>query len=49
METGTVDGQENPYSNILSAKFYEVQKHLTITRTSTTRRSSWSAASSGTS
>ena len=32
METGTVDGQENPYSNILSAKFYEVQKHLTITR-----------------
>ena len=32
METGTVDGQENPFSNILSAKFYEVQKHLTITR-----------------
>jgi tripartite ATP-independent transporter DctP family solute receptor len=32
METGTVDGQENPYSNILSAKFYEVQKHLTITK-----------------
>ncbi len=32
METGTVDGQENPFSNILSAKFYEVQKHLTITK-----------------
>ena len=32
METGTVDGQENPFSNILSAKFYEVQKYLTITK-----------------
>ena len=32
METGTVDGQENPFSNIVSAKFYEVQKYLTITR-----------------
>jgi TRAP-type transport system periplasmic protein len=32
LETGTVDGQENPFTNILSAKFYEVQKHLTITR-----------------
>ncbi|HEX8375078.1 MAG TPA: DctP family TRAP transporter solute-binding subunit, partial [Geminicoccaceae bacterium] len=32
METGTVDGQETPFSNILSAKFYEVQKHLTITK-----------------
>lgn len=32
LETGTVDGQENPYANVLSAKFYEVQKHLTQTR-----------------
>lgn len=31
LQTKTVDGQENPYSNIASKKFYEVQKHLTIT------------------
>jgi len=31
METKAVDGQENPYNTILSAKFYEVQKYLTIT------------------
>src|SRR5262249_22818298 len=30
LETGTVDGQENPYNTILSSKFYEVQKYLTI-------------------
>lgn len=30
METGTVDGQENPYTTILSSKFYEVQKYLTV-------------------
>lgn len=32
LETGTVDGQENPYANIISAKFYEVQKHMAVTR-----------------
>jgi tripartite ATP-independent transporter DctP family solute receptor len=32
LETGTVDGQENPFANILNAKFYEVQKYLTVTR-----------------
>ncbi len=32
LETRTVDGQENPYANIITAKFYEVQKYLTITR-----------------
>jgi tripartite ATP-independent transporter DctP family solute receptor len=32
LETGTVDGQENPYANIIAAKFYEVQKFLTNTR-----------------
>lgn len=32
LETGTVDGQENPAANILNAKFYEVQKYMTITR-----------------
>lgn len=32
METGAVDGQENPVTTIESAKFYEVQKYLTITR-----------------
>src|SRR5262249_43311874 len=31
LETGTVDGQENPFNTILSSKFYEVQKYLTIT------------------
>ena len=31
LETNTVDGQENPYNTILSSKFYEVQKYLTIT------------------
>lgn len=30
METGAVDGQENPYTTILSSKFYEVQKYLTV-------------------
>ncbi|MBB4186401.1 tripartite ATP-independent transporter DctP family solute receptor [Sinorhizobium terangae] len=32
LETGTVDGQENPAANILNAKFYEVQKYMTLTR-----------------
>lgn len=32
LETGAVDGQENPYSNVLNAKFFEVQKYLTVTR-----------------
>jgi TRAP-type transport system periplasmic protein len=31
LETGTVDGQENPYSNVVSAKMFEVQKYLTVT------------------
>lgn len=31
METRAVDGQENPYNTILSSKFYEVQKYLTVT------------------
>ncbi|ALV07432.1 TRAP transporter substrate-binding protein [Roseateles depolymerans] len=31
LETNAVDGQENPYNTILSAKFFEVQKYLTIT------------------
>lgn len=30
LETKTVDGQENPYNTILSSKFYEVQKFLTV-------------------
>lgn len=32
LETGTVDGQENPWANIYSAKFYEVQKYATATK-----------------
>ena len=31
LETGTVDGQENPFLVILSNKFNEVQKYLSIT------------------
>ena len=31
LETGTVDGQENPVNTILSSKFYEVQKFLSVT------------------
>lgn len=32
LETGAVDGQENPVTLILNAKFNEVQKHLSLTR-----------------
>ncbi|MEN5081652.1 TRAP transporter substrate-binding protein [Bosea sp. TWI1241] len=32
LETGTVDGQENPVTLILNAKFFEIQKHLSLTR-----------------
>lgn len=31
LETRAVDGQENPYNTVLSSKFYEVQKYLTVT------------------
>lgn len=31
LQTGTVIGQENPVSNVISAKFYEVQDHLILT------------------
>jgi tripartite ATP-independent transporter DctP family solute receptor len=31
LETKTVDGQENPYNTILSSKFYEVQKYVSVT------------------
>jgi TRAP-type transport system periplasmic protein len=30
LETKAVDGQENPYNTILSSKFFEVQKFLTV-------------------
>ncbi len=32
LEVGSVDGQENPVTLILNAKFFEVQKYLTLTR-----------------
>ncbi len=32
MEQGAVDGQENPPATILASKFYEVQKHLVLSR-----------------
>ena len=31
LQTGVIDGQENPYTNIWSAKFPEVQKYLSVT------------------
>ena len=31
LQTGVMDGQENPYAQIASGKFYEVQKYLSIT------------------
>ncbi len=31
LQTGVIDGQENPYTNIHSAKFSEVQKYLSVT------------------
>ena len=31
LQTGVIDGQENPYTNIWSAKFPEVQKFLSVT------------------
>ena len=30
LKTGVVDGQENPFSNIVDMKFYEAQKYLSI-------------------
>jgi TRAP-type transport system periplasmic protein len=31
LQTGVIDGQENPYANVTSAKFNEVQKYLSET------------------
>ena len=31
LQSGTVDGQENPFAQIISSKFYEVQKYLNLT------------------
>jgi tripartite ATP-independent transporter DctP family solute receptor len=31
LETRAVDGQENPFNTILSSKFFEVQKYLSVT------------------
>ena len=31
LQTGVMDGQENPFSQIYSAKFHEVQKFLSLT------------------
>ena len=32
LEQKAVDGQENPFTLIRTSKFYEVQKHLAVTR-----------------
>ena len=31
LKTGVIDGQENPYAQIASAKFQEVQEYLSVT------------------
>jgi tripartite ATP-independent transporter DctP family solute receptor len=31
LETGAIDGQENPFANILASKFFEVQDYVTVT------------------
>jgi C4-dicarboxylate-binding protein DctP len=31
LQTGAIDGQENPTSNVYTQKFYEVQKYMTMT------------------
>ena len=31
LETGAIDGQENPFADILASKLYEVQKYVTVT------------------
>jgi len=31
LQTGTIDGQENPYAQIYASKFQEVQKYLSVT------------------
>ncbi len=30
LKTGVVDGQENPFSNVVDMKFYEAQKYLSV-------------------
>ena len=30
LKTGVVDGQDNPFGNVTSMKFYEVQKYFTV-------------------
>jgi len=32
LQTGVMDGQENPFSQIYTSRFYEVQGHLSLTR-----------------
>jgi TRAP-type C4-dicarboxylate transport system substrate-binding protein len=32
LQTGVVDGTENPISNLYTQKMHEVQKHLTLTK-----------------
>jgi TRAP-type C4-dicarboxylate transport system substrate-binding protein len=41
LENKTVDGQENPYTVILSNKFYEVQKYVSATNHAFTTAASW--------
>src|SRR5690606_1761670 len=38
LESGAIDGHENPPTLILSSKMYEVQKHLSLTRHAYTAR-----------
>ena len=43
LQTGVIDGQENPFAQIYSAKFQEVQKYLSLTGTCIPRPTWWSA------
>ena len=32
LQTGVMDGQENPFTHIYTSRFHEVQTHLSITQ-----------------
>ena len=32
LQQGVIDGQENPYGNIVSKSWYEVQKYISVSR-----------------
>jgi TRAP-type C4-dicarboxylate transport system substrate-binding protein len=48
LQTGVVDGTENPHSNLYTQKMHEVQKHMTCPSTATWATRSSPTRSSGT-